>query len=187
MGIDGSRVSRIIFLDRDGVINRAIIRNGRPFPPASVEQTEILPDVAEALYLLKQAGMQLVVVTNQPDVARGTQTRERVEAIDAFLAARLPLNRFEICYHDDAENCDCRKPKPGLILSAAQALGSDARKGFMIGDRWRDIAAGQAAGCRTVWIDRRYAEKSPFQYDYRAQSLLEAAQWIIRQMEDGKS
>ncbi len=182
MGIDGSRVNRIVFLDRDGVISRAVVREGRPFPPACVDQTEILPDVAEALALLQRAGMQLVVVTNQPDVARGTQTREAVDAIDAFLAARLPLDRFEVCYHDDADNCKCRKPKPGLILAAARALGGDARNGFMVGDRWRDIEAGQAAGCRTVWIDREYAEKSASGYDYRAQSLLEAAQWIVQQL-----
>lgn len=179
-------MNRIVFLDRDGVIIRALVREGNPFPPASVEQTEILPDVAEALALLKQAGMWLVVVTNQPDVARGTQTREAVESIDAFLAGKLPLDRFEICFHDDADNCDCRKPKPGLILAAAQALGSDAREGFMVGDRWRDIEAGRAVGCRTVWIDRGYAEKSASQYDYRAQSLLDAAQWIVRQIDGGK-
>jgi D-glycero-D-manno-heptose 1,7-bisphosphate phosphatase len=175
-------VNRVVFLDRDGVINRAVTREGRPFPPASVEQIEILPDVSEALALLKRSGMRLAVVTNQPDVARGTQTRENVEAINAFLAARLPLDRFEVCFHDDTGNCDCRKPKPGLIRSAAQALGSDPTQGFVVGDRWRDIEAGRAAGCRTVWIDRGYDEKSPAQYDYRAESLLDAAQWIIGQV-----
>ena len=182
MGINGSRVNRVVFLDRDGVINRAVVREGKPFPPASVEQTEILPDVSEALAMLKRSGMQLAVVTNQPDVARGTQTQENVEAINAFLAARLPLDWFEVCFHDETENCDCRKPKPGLIRLAAQALNSDPREGFVVGDRWRDIEAGRAAGCRTVWIDRGYDEKSPAHYDYRAESLWEAAQWIIRQI-----
>jgi len=175
-------VNRVVFLDRDGVINRAIVQNGKPFPPTSVEQTEILPDVLEALALLKRSGMRLAVITNQPDVARGTQSRENVEAINAFLAAKLPLDRFEVCFHDDTENCDCRKPKPGLIYAAARALGGDPTEGFMVGDRWRDIEAGQAAGCRTVWIDRDYDEKSPSVYDYRTTSLLEAAKWIVHQI-----
>ncbi len=175
-------MNRAVFLDRDGVISRAVVRNGKPYPPASVEETEILPDTFEALLLLKGAGMRLAVITNQPDVARGTQTRERVEAINAFLAASLPLDRFEVCFHDDNENCDCRKPKPGLIRSAARALGCDPALGFVVGDRWRDIEAGKAAGCRTVWIDRSYVEQHPSEYDFRAESLREAAAWIIRQV-----
>jgi len=175
-------MNRVVFLDRDGVINRAVVRAGKPYPPASVEQTEILPDVIEALALLRRSGMRFAVITNQPDVARGEQTRENVEAINAFLATKLPIDRFEVCYHDEGENCDCRKPKPGLIHSAARALAGDPTEGFMVGDRWRDIEAGRAAGCRTVWIDRGYVEKSPSGYNYRTTSLLEAAKWIVQQI-----
>lgn len=175
-------MNRVVFLDRDGVINRAMVRDGKPFPPASVGQTEILPDVLEALALLKRSGMLLAVITNQPDVARGTQTRENVEAINAFLAAKLPLDRFEVCFHDDSEDCGCRKPKPGLIRLAAHALGGRPADGFLVGDRWRDIQAGRAAGCQTVWIDRGYAERRPSDYDFRAESLWEAAQWIVRRI-----
>lgn len=175
-------MNRVVFLDRDGVINRAVVRDGKPYPPNSIEQTDILPDVFEALMLLKRSGMRLAVITNQPDVARGTQTRDIVESINVFLAKRLPIDRFEVCYHDQAENCDCRKPKPGLIHSAARALASDPKEGFVVGDRWRDIEAGRAAGCRTIWIDRGYAEPSPSNYDYRAESLWEAAQWIAQQI-----
>jgi len=175
-------MNRVVFLDRDGVINRAVVRKGKPYPPVSVEQTQIFPDAPEALALLKQSGMRLAVITNQPDVARGTQTRENVEAINAFLAARLPLDRFEVCFHDDTENCDCRKPRPGLIYAAGRMLAGDPIEGFMVGDRWRDIEAGRAAGCRTVWIDRGYDEKSPSGYDYRTTSLLEAAKWIVQQI-----
>ncbi len=182
MGINGPHVRPVVYLDRDGVLNRALIRDGKPYPPASVEETEILPDVPEALILLKQSGAQLAVITNQPDVARGTQTRQQVNNINAFLAARLPLDRFEVCFHDESENCDCRKPKPGLIRSAARALDADPKEGFVVGDRWRDIEAGEAAGCRTIWIDRGYAEKTPSNYDYRAESLLGAARWIIQQI-----
>ncbi|MGH9806012.1 MAG: D-glycero-alpha-D-manno-heptose-1,7-bisphosphate 7-phosphatase [Terriglobia bacterium] len=173
-----------MFLDRDGVINAAVVRDGKPYPPASVAETKILDDVPEALSLLKAAGFGLAIVSNQPDVARGTQTREAVQAINSFLAARLPLDHFEICFHDESDDCDCRKPKPGLIYRSVLALGGTAETGFVVGDRWRDIEAGRTAGCRTVWIDRGYNEKSPTDYDYRADSLLMAARWIVAQEGD---
>lgn len=179
MGICEPTMRRAVFLDRDGVVNRAVIRDGRPYPPASVEETEILPGVSEGIDALKRAGFAIAVVTNQPDVARGTQSREVVDGINNFLSSRLSIDRFEICLHDDVENCDCRKPKPGLILRAARILDVNPAGSFLVGDRWRDIEAGHAAGCRTIWLDYAYAEKRPVSYDYRAESLLEAARWIV--------
>lgn len=181
MGISGQALNRAVFLDRDGVINAAVVRDGKPYPPATVGETYILGDVPHALVLLKAAGFRLAVITNQPDVARGTQTRGEVEAINAFLRSQLPLDHVEVCYHDEADACDCRKPKPGLIYRAASALGVDVTTGFVVGDRWRDIEAGHAAGCKTVWIDRGYDEKSPVTCDRRETSLLAAAKWIIQQ------
>ena len=181
MGVGGQSLNRVVFLDRDGVINAAVVRNGKPHPPDSVAETRILNDVPQALALLKGAGFRLAVITNQPDVARGTQTQAAVEAINAFLASQLPLDHFEVCYHDEGDGCDCRKPKPGLIYRSARTLGVAAPEGFVVGDRWRDIDAGRAAGCRTVWIDRGYKERLPESYDRRTTSLLAAAQWIIEQ------
>ena len=123
-----------VFLDRDGVINRAVVRNGRPYPPAGVEDLEVLPGVLEALARLKAAGFALVVVTNQPDVARGSQTAETVAAIHRRLEALLPLDEFRVCCHDDADGCDCRKPKPGLLKRPPLY---DLRRSFIVGDRWR--------------------------------------------------
>ena len=174
-------MTRAVFLDRDGVINDAVVRNGNPYPPSSVAEVRIVEDAASALARLKRIGFHLAVVTNQPDVARGTQKRAMVEAINEFLAARLPLDAFHVCYHDEADNCACRKPKPGLILDAARALDVDPAFGFVVGDRWRDIAAGRAAGCRTVWIDRGYAEPAPVEYGFRAESLSAAVDWIVSQ------
>ena len=173
---------RAVFLDRDGVINEAVVRRGKPYAPASPAETRIVVDASQALGLLKKAGFQLAVISNQPDVARGTQTREAVEAINAVLARQLPLDWFEICYHDDADGCECRKPKPGLIYRSAKALSVDPAAGFVIGDRWRDIDAGRTAGCRTVWIDRGYEEKQPTGYDFRASSLFDAVEWILQQV-----
>jgi len=179
MGVGGEALNRVVFLDRDGVVNAAIVRDGKPHPPDSVAETRILSDVPEALRMLKAAGFRLAIISNQPDVARGTQSEETVQAINAFLASQLPLDHFEICFHDESDGCDCRKPKPGLIHRSARALGGAAETGFVVGDRWRDIEAGRAAGCRTVWIDRGYNEKLPTDYDYRADTLLTAARWIV--------
>ena len=181
MGIRSRAVNRAVYLDRDGVLNLPVIRNGLPFPPASVAETRIFDDALPALGMLKDAGYKLAMISNQPDVARGTTRRQEVEAINAMLVAALPIDHLEVCYHDDADQCDCRKPKPGLIYMAARKLGVDPKNGFVIGDRWRDIEAGRAAACRTVWIDRGYSERLPTDYDFRAGSLLASAEWILEQ------
>ena len=174
---------KAVFLDRDGVLNRAILRHGKPYPPATLEELEILPGVPQALAELKECGFLLLVVTNQPDVARGTQTRATVESIHAALAEQLPVDGFFVCYHDDPDNCECRKPKPGLLLQATDRYSLNLSLSFLIGDRWRDIDAGHAAGCRTVWIDGGYAEREPSRPPAaRAESCLEAARWILQQV-----
>ncbi|PZM14867.1 D-glycero-alpha-D-manno-heptose-1,7-bisphosphate 7-phosphatase [Rhizobium tubonense] len=172
-------MSKAVFLDRDGVINRAIVRDGKPYPPADVSQTEVLPGVGSALRDLKAAGYLLIVVTNQPDVARGTTARETVEEINDFLRSRLPIDEFRTCYHDSGDGCDCRKPLPGSILSAAKNYDVDLSASFMVGDRWRDIEAGQNAGCRTIFIDYSYNEKQPETEVRRVSSLREAADVIL--------
>jgi D-glycero-D-manno-heptose 1,7-bisphosphate phosphatase len=170
-----------VFLDRDGVINAAVVRAGKPYPPARVEDVEILPGVEAALGELRRAGYVLVVVTNQPDVARGAQRRETVDAIHARLRAALPLDAVYCCFHDDADACACRKPAPGLVLDAARDLALDLAASFLVGDRWRDIEAGAAAGCRTVFIDRGYAERQPRGFHAARASLPDAAAWILAQ------
>lgn len=171
---------RAVFLDRDGVLNEAIVRNGRPYPPAAVEELRILPGTASALARLKQQDFLLVVVSNQPDVARGRQRRETVEEIDRRLRAELPLDDVFTCFHDDADACDCRKPAPGLLVRAAQKHGIDLRRSYMAGDRWRDVDAGADAGCRTILIDCGYDEKSPIAVpDARVATLSDAVEWIL--------
>jgi len=170
-----------VFLDRDGVINRALIRDGRPFPPASVAEFEVLPGVPEACARLKAAGFLLVVATNQPDVGRGTMKQEVVESIHEQMRRGLPIDRVEVCYHSGqgASDCACRKPKPGMLQDASRALGIDLRASWMVGDRWRDIDCGHAAGCRTILIDHGYAEGLRQPPDFRAKDLREAADMIL--------
>jgi D-glycero-D-manno-heptose 1,7-bisphosphate phosphatase len=169
---------RAVFLDRDGVLNAAVVREGLPYPPHSVGEVEILPGVEEACTRLRGAGFDLVVVSNQPDIARGTQTIDAVRRINDALLAALPLDEIVICPHDDADGCDCRKPKPGMLLSAAQRRGIELSGSFMVGDRWRDVEAGIRAGCRTLLIDRGYDERS-VQPDVSVADLGEAAVWIL--------
>jgi D-glycero-D-manno-heptose 1,7-bisphosphate phosphatase len=169
-----------VFLDRDGVINRAVVREGRPYAPALLDDLEILPGVPEALERLRRAGYALVVVTNQPDIARRLTTSAVVDLIHTWLRSQLPLDDIRVCPHDDADGCGCRKPRPGLLLR--EPLHDFARS-MMIGDRWRDIEAGRAAGCRaTILVDYGYDEPIPHEPDARVGSLAEAADWILTRM-----
>ncbi|HEY1786888.1 MAG TPA: HAD family hydrolase [Verrucomicrobiae bacterium] len=174
---------RAVFLDRDGVINRALERNEKPYPPRSMDEFEILPEVPGACAKLKAAGFLLVVATNQPDVGRGTMQQSLVESIHAHMLTRLPIDRVEACFHpgQGASDCDCRKPKPGMLLHAARELKIDLAKSWMVGDRWRDVDCGYNAGCRTIFIDRGYSEELKHQPDFRVKDLAEAAEIILSQ------
>lgn len=169
-----------VFLDRDGVINKPVIREGRPHPPMHVEDFELFEDVPAGCARLADEGYLLVVVTNQPDVARGLQTREAVEAMHQKLLGLLPqIARIEVCWHAGnkwADPCDCRKPRPGLVLRAAAALNIDLNQSFLIGDRWRDIDCGHAAGCRTIFVDRNYAETLRQTPDWNVRSFGQAVE-----------
>jgi len=165
---------RAVFLDRDGVINRAIVKDGKPFPPKSPSELEIFPGVSDALQLFKKADFLLIVVTNQPDVGRGKLKKEMVDAIHTELKSKLPLDDIYTCFHGQDGECNCRKPLPGLLLQAARENDIDIGKSYLIGDRWRDIDAGNTVGCSTVFIDRGYQEKQPDHFNYRVNSLTEA-------------
>ena len=149
---------RAVFLDRDGVLNCAVVHNEKPFPPARLADVEILPGAISALQRLAECGYVLIGITNQPDVARGTQTREVVESINALVQSYLPVREIFVCYHDNIDGCDCRKPRPGLIFQAAQKYRIDLSLSWMVGDRWKDIVAGRAAGLKTIFVDNHYAE-----------------------------
>lgn len=170
---------KAVFLDRDGVLNSAIVKNNKPYPPASLNELYIPDDVPHGLAALKAAGYVLIGATNQPDVARGTTPRELVESINARVMQVCALDDIRVCYHDDLHNCHCRKPLPGLIIEAANDHAIDLKNSIMIGDRWKDIEAGQKAGCKTIWLNQNYAEKSPEAPDFIATSFREAIEWIL--------
>ena len=181
-------MQRAVFLDRDGVLNRAFPGDdGKTHPPCSPEELEILPGVTEACDALRRAGFVLIVVSNQPDVARGTQRREVVERINGVLRRQVPIDDIRVCYHDNPDHCGCRKPRPGLLLDAAREWDVDLASSVMVGDRWTDIEAGWRAGCRTVLLDRSGADVGRTQLgqvgrgrpDHQARSLSEAVAWIL--------
>jgi D-glycero-D-manno-heptose 1,7-bisphosphate phosphatase len=177
-------MKRGIFLDRDGVINQAFVVDGKPIPPKNLNEVVVLPGTIEALRNLRDNNFEIIVVTNQPDVARGVITPMTVNRINKYLEQKLKINHFYTCFHDDVDGCNCRKPKPGLLLNATRALNLDLKSSVMIGDRWRDISAGQAAGCKCFYIDCGYKEKSPLPPFIRVSSLLEASRIILEKLHD---
>ena len=172
---------KAVFLDRDGVINKASVVDGKPYPPRNLDELELIPGVDQAILQLRDRGYFCIVVTNQPDVARGKTSKETVESINQFLIQHLAIHEIVSCYHDDHENCGCRKPKPGSLLKAALKYNIDLNKSFMVGDRWRDIEAGQNAGCKTFFIDYQYNEKQPQNPTYKVSSLTDAVNIILNE------
>jgi D-glycero-D-manno-heptose 1,7-bisphosphate phosphatase len=170
---------RAVFLDRDGTLNEAPIVGGLPRSPLSIAELRILPGVLDGLHRLRAADLLPVVVTNQPNVPRGIQTRRDVEALNTELGRRLGIEHFYVCWHDDADRCECRKPNPGLLILAAGELSIDLPASFMVGDRGKDAAAGRAAGCASVLIDHGYAGADDGGADVRVRSFGDAAEWIV--------
>jgi D-glycero-D-manno-heptose 1,7-bisphosphate phosphatase len=173
-------VNRAVFVDRDGVINRSVVRNGKPYPPNCLAEFEMLPGVPDAVRALREAGYRVIVTTNQPDVGAGRQTQQEVERIHAHVREALQVDDIRVCYHTDADACGCRKPKPGMLIEAARDWDIDLAASVMVGDRWRDVDAGKAAGCRTVLIESGYDERAAEGYDAAVPSLLEASRWILQ-------
>jgi D-glycero-D-manno-heptose 1,7-bisphosphate phosphatase len=178
------QVSRpAVFLDRDGVLNKPVLRDELPFPPASLEEFQFYSDVADGCAQLKRAGFLLIVVTNQPDVGRGTMSRELIGAMHEKLRAAIPLlDEVEVCFHageNYGEPCECRKPKPGMLRRAALNHGIDLRHSFMIGDRWRDVDCAHAAGCRAILIDRGYREPLREKPEFTVKTFREAVAIIL--------
>ena len=175
---------RAVFLDRDGVINRVAVRNGTPHPPSHAEEFELYEDVPDGCARLKAANFVLVVITNQPDVGRGTQSRETVEAMNLKMQSALPLlDRVETCYHAGeryGQPCDCRKPRPGMILRAVAELNIDPETSYVIGDRWRDVDCARAAGCRAIFIQRSYKESLREAPDFTVANFNEAVSAVLR-------
>ena len=173
------KTPRAVFFDRDGVLNKSLIVDGKPHAPSGMAEFEIFPEARGLLERLKALGFLLFVVTNQPNVAKGTHKKDDVEEINRKLLDALPLDDILVCYHRDEDQCECRKPRPGFLLQSARKHSLDLKNCYMVGDRWRDVEAGQNAGCATVWIDCAYLEKQPQGHTFRCTSLTGAVEWIL--------
>ena len=176
---------KAIFLDRDGVINKTFIKNDLPFSPPSFNELKILTGVKESIFRLQKLNFICLVVTNQPDVSRGKIKKKTVIKMNNYLKDEIKLDDIFVCYHDDHDNCKCRKPNPGLLLDAVKKWDIDLKKSYMIGDRWRDIEAGKSVGCKTIFIDYNYKETKPKNPNFTTDSLLNSV-YIIEKLQGKK-
>lgn len=169
---------RAVFLDRDGVINKVILRDGKPYPPKKFNEFVFNDGIKEAVYKMKELGYKLFVVSNQPDIARGEISQDILDLMTEKMRFELPLDDVFICPHDDHHDCPCRKPKPGMIMEAASGWRIDLSSSFMVGDTWKDMEAGKAAGCKTILLDAYYNQD--VLCDFRVKSLSEASSIIVK-------
>ncbi len=172
-------VRRAVFLDRDGVLNANVEREGRAVAPTTLAEFCIASDAADEVKRLKKMGFFVVVATNQPDVAKGRVKRSIVEAMNARLSEAVPVDVIKVCYHSDEDRCSCRKPLPGMLLEAAREYAIDLASSYMVGDRWRDVEAGRNAGCKTILLDGGVLQDSTMRPDCIVKSLREAVDCIF--------
>ena len=172
--------AKAVFLDRDGVLTIPLFREGRSFAPLKLEDFQLYPAIAEPLAALKRQGFLLVVVTNQPEVGRGRLDQETLCEMHRRLSAALPVDAIKVCPHTPEDRCNCRKPLPGMLLEAAKEFEIRLSASYMVGDRSGDIAAGRAAGCRSIFVDLGYTtETPPREPDAVVPSLQGAVDWIL--------
>jgi D-glycero-D-manno-heptose 1,7-bisphosphate phosphatase len=171
-------IDKAAFLDRDGVLNNIIIKDGLPYSPSKYDEFKILPGVKDSITKLKKMEFRCIVVTNQPDVSRGKIKKETVVKMNNYLNKELELDDIFVCFHDDIDKCNCRKPKPGLIFEAAKKWNINLKKSYMIGDRWKDIDAGTSSGCKTIFLNNNYKEKVKSEPNFTCENLLKAVNLI---------
>ena len=179
-----------LFLDRDGVLNALVVKkDGTMRPPWDPAELQISLAAVEAFSDSCFERWTKVVVTNQPDIARGDLTSVNLDRINEIIAREIPsIDSIYVCPHDNNDNCLCRKPKPGLLTSAAHELDIELASSFMVGDRWVDIAAGKNAGTRTILVESEHSWRasswgSPpdeLEPDFTIQSVRELSSIIHR-------
>jgi len=166
-----------VFLDRDGVLVETFVRDNRAYAATTLRDFRLVDNAATEVERLREAGLAPIVVTNQPDVARGLIAPATLAAMNERLTAELPVLDIFVCTHDSSAACTCRKPKPGMLEAAAVKWNIDLQRSFMVGDRASDVEAGRAAGCRTILMDRPYSGTTT--PDARVGTLGEAVDAIL--------
>lgn len=179
-------MKKAVFFDRDGVLNQTVLHKGRPHPPADADSLVITEGAEECLSKLKATGYLCICVTNQPDFARGTRTKENIAAMNSKVLLTLPLDDLLACLHDGPDNCSCRKPKPGLLLEAARKWNVNLSASWMVGDRGSDVEAGRAAGCRTIFLDCGYDRPETAMPNFVCRAISQVAGIILENSEGDK-
>jgi D-glycero-D-manno-heptose 1,7-bisphosphate phosphatase len=179
VGISSKIKNKAVFLDRDGVLNKAKVVLNKPYPPSNLEEMEILPGVHEGIELLRHAGFKLIVITNQPDVSRGTADINLVNTMNNYILSELGIDEIKCCFHDDSDNCSCRKPKAGMIYEAEKKWNLDLTLSYLIGDRWRDIETAKNTDITTILIDNQYDEKK-VNANFECNNFEEAVNFILK-------
>ena len=170
-----------VFLDRDGVLNRSLVRDGKSYAPRRMEDFKLLPYAVTSVEKLLKVGFLVIVVTNQPDINNGLVSIESVNAMHSILKEKTHVTDIFLCPHSQNEGCHCRKPKPGMLMAAAKKYNIDLQKSFMVGDRSSDVDAGLEAGCRAIFLNRHYKEPSPLKQEKTFSSLNSVTNYIIHQ------
>jgi len=163
--------NRAVFLDRDGVVNYLVYRNGKLVSPRKAKDFKLKRGIISFLKKIKRLGFLIIIITNQPDISRRLMSREELDKMHSLLLKKLAVDRIFVCPHDDKDKCSCRKPKPGMIKKALGEMNIDPSESFMIGDTWRDIGAGKSANLKTILLDAPY--NKDVQSDLKVKNLKE--------------
>ncbi len=169
---------KCIFLDRDGVINRSNVKNGKPYAPLRFENFIFLPKVKKSIHQLKKLGFLVILITNQPDISKKKLKISTLDKMNDKIYRNLDVDDIFFCIHSSEDNCNCRKPKTGMLLESQKKYNINLNKSFMIGDRKKDIDSGIKAGCKTIFINRNYNEERPTRQNYTTTSLYKAVEYI---------
>lgn len=174
-----TRPRRVVFLDRDGVVTVPVDVDGKGYAVRTVADLEFYPDAEDSVRRLRDAGYDVVIVTNQPDVSTGDLDPATLEAIHDQVAARLAVTGIRTCPHGEADSCSCRKPLPGLLTDEARVSPVAFDASWLVGDRDSDISAGLAMGCRTVFIHRGWTAETGQAAEVMVSTLTEAVDTIL--------
>jgi D-glycero-D-manno-heptose 1,7-bisphosphate phosphatase len=149
-----------VFIERDGVLNQALVERSQQVSPLSPGQFQINPQAAGLVRQLKAAGFVVIATTNQPGLSRGYQSRRALDQMHAALLKAVPLDEIVLCPHDETDHCPCRKPAPGLLMEARYKWQLDLDRSFVISDKWPDADAAHAVGATSLLINSPWLGKA---------------------------
>ena len=174
------KMKKAIFLDRDGVLNKVVLREKGKIigSPKSLKELKLIPNIKKVTLSLKKRGFLLIMITNQPDYLRKKNSKKNILQINYYLKKKLFLDDVFVCFHDDSSKCVCRKPKPGMLFKAKKKHKINLKKSYIIGDRWRDIEAGKKAKCKTILLDHNYKEKIKIKPDFNVKKIIQVLKVI---------